>query len=136
MSRIHYKNFKRITLLARDLRKNQTHSEKILWELLRKKQLSGYKFLRQHPIFYRLDNNWVEFYIADFYCSELRLIIEMDGPIHDFNKEYDIDRDSRLLSKDINTVRIKNEELEDLNKVMSKINSIISGLILKKTCCF
>ena len=122
--------------MARDLRKNQTHSEKILWELIRKKQLFGYKFLRQHPIFYRVDNNWAEFYIADFYCSELRLIIEMDGPIHDFNKEYDIDRDFRLMSKGINTVRIKNEELEDLDQVMSKINSIISGLMLNQACRF
>jgi very-short-patch-repair endonuclease len=131
MSRIHYRNFKGTTLLARDLRKNQTHSEKILWALLRKKQLFGYKFLRQHPIFYRVDSNWAEFYIADFYCSELSLIIELDGPMHDYNKEYDIERDSRLVSKGIKIVRIKNEELNDLDHVMSKINSILSGVMLK-----
>jgi very-short-patch-repair endonuclease len=131
MSRIHYKSFKGITLLARDLRKNQTDSEKILWELLRKKQLFGLKFLRQHPIFYRVDRNWVDFYIADFYCSELSLVIEVDGPIHDNNKEYDKERDSKLMSKGINIVRIKNEDLEDLDNVMSEIDTFIRGLILK-----
>jgi very-short-patch-repair endonuclease len=131
MSRIHCKSFKGITSLARDLRKNQTHSERILWELLRKKQLFGYKFLRQHPIFYRVDNNWVEFYIADFYCSELMLIIETDGPIHDYNRDYDNDRDSKLMSKGINIVRIKNEELEEVDHVKLKIATIVRTLMLK-----
>jgi leucyl-tRNA synthetase len=131
MSRVHYKGYKGITLLARDLRKNQTPAEKILWEMLRKKQVIGYKFLRQHPIFYHLDGNWVDFYIADFYCSELKLIIELDGPIHDNNKEYDFERDSKLMNKGIQIVRIKNEELKDIDLTMSKINSGIKRLILQ-----
>jgi very-short-patch-repair endonuclease len=82
MYRIHYKSFRNITLLARNLRKNQTSSEEFLWKILRRNNLSGYKFLRQHPVYYRIDKGWVEFFIADFYCAKLQLIIEVDGPIH------------------------------------------------------
>ena len=108
MSRIHYKEFKGISLLARDLRNNQTPSEKKLWEVLRRKSLVGYKFLRQHPIFYRIDKNWVDFYIADFYCAGLKLIIELDGTSHKGREDYDSERDERLLSKGLKVVRIKN----------------------------
>jgi very-short-patch-repair endonuclease len=58
---------------ARTLRKDQTEAERILWEYLESKRLSGYKFRRQHPI---------KNYIADFYCHEARLVIEVDGEIH------------------------------------------------------
>jgi leucyl-tRNA synthetase len=125
MSRFHYERYKGISFLARNLRKNQTPSEKILWNMLRKKQVFGYKFLRQHPIFYHVDKYWADFYIADFYCSELKLIIELDGQIHNSNKEYDNERDSKILNKGIQIVRLKNEELKDIDLAMSKINSVI-----------
>jgi leucyl-tRNA synthetase len=125
MSRIHYKELKGISLLARDLRNNQTPSEKLLWEILRRKSLFGYKFLRQHPIFYRIDKNWIDFYIADFYSARLMLIIELDGVSHEGREDYDSDRDERLMSKGLRVVRIKNEELEDINFVISKLIGII-----------
>jgi very-short-patch-repair endonuclease len=125
MPRSHYKSYKGITLLARNLRKNQTPSEKLLWTVLRRKSLSGYKFLRQHPIFYKVKNKWVEFFIADFYCSELELIIELDGKIHQGSKDYVSERDLKLLNKGIYVVRIKNEELDDMNSVILFLNSII-----------
>jgi very-short-patch-repair endonuclease len=125
MPRSHYKSYKGITLLARNLRKNQTQSEKLLWTVLRRKSLSGYKFLRQHPIFYRVKNKWVEFFIADFYCSELKLIIELDGEIHELKRDYDSERDLKLLNKGIYVVRIKNKELEDMNSVVLFLNKII-----------
>ena len=127
MPRYHYKSYKGITLLARNLRKNQTTSEELLWEVLRRKNLSGYKFLRQHPIFYSVKNKWVEFFIADFYCAGLKLIIELDGRIHENNKEYDSERDLKLLNKGIYVVRIKNEELGDMNSVILFLNSIIDN---------
>jgi very-short-patch-repair endonuclease len=74
-------------LLGRDLRKNQTPSEKILWNMLRRKNFFGYKFLRQHPIYYRINKNWVEFFIADFYCARLKLIIEVDGKIYENSED-------------------------------------------------
>jgi|ERR1035437_1480563 leucyl-tRNA synthetase len=125
MPRSHYKSYKGITLLARNLRKNQTSSEKLLWAFLRRKSLSGYKFLRQHPIFYRVNNKWVEFFIADFYCSELKLIIELDGKIHENKRDYDSERDMKLLNKGIYVVRIKNEELDNLNSVILFLNEMI-----------
>jgi very-short-patch-repair endonuclease len=131
MSRIHYKEFKGITLLARDLRNNQTPSEKLLWEVLRRKGLFAYKFLRQHPIFYRIDKNWVDFYIADFYCARLMLIIELDGKSHEGREDYDSDRDEKLLSKGLKVVRIKNEELLDINNVIGIIKNAIQNRILQ-----
>ena len=133
MPRRHYKSYDGITLLARNLRKNPTSSEELLWPILRRRNLLGYKFLRQHPIFYSIRNSWVEFFIADFYCSELKLIIEVDGKIHEFMREYDSNRDSRLLNKGIYVVRIKNEELEDMNTVILFLNKVISDRISQIT---
>jgi leucyl-tRNA synthetase len=125
MYRIHYNEFKGISLLARDLRNNQTPSEKKLWEVLRRKDLFGYKFLRQHPIFYRIDKNRVDFYIADFYCARLMLIIELDGSSHVGREEYDQDRDKKLASKGLSVFRFKNDELKDINSIIGEIRKII-----------
>jgi leucyl-tRNA synthetase len=135
MSHIHYKEFKGISLLARDLRNNQTPSEKLLWEVLRRKSLFGYKFLRQHPIFYRIDKNWVDFYIADFYCAKLMLIIEIDGVSHEGREDYDSERDERLMSKGLKVVRIKNEELVDINNVIGPIKDIIKNQVGQLSDC-
>lgn len=98
-----------------------TPSEKLLWDMLRRKNLSGYRFLRQHPIVYRIDRQWIDFYIADFYSRELSLVIEVDGPVHLKKREYDIERDSKLSDKGIFVLRIKNEELEDQDSLIMKI---------------
>lgn len=68
----------------KQLRTSQTSSEKKLWEILRAKRFHNFKFRRQHP-FGR--------YIADFYCDEAKLVIELDGKIHENKKEYDVIRD-------------------------------------------
>jgi|GEM_PF-459237 len=128
MSRLPYSNYRQIILLARNLRKNQTPSEKLLWAILRRKNLRGYRFLRQHPIVYRIDRQWIDFYIADFYCCELLLVIEVDGPVHLTRKEYDLDRDSKLSDKGIFVLRIKNKELEDNGSLVIKINETINAL--------
>lgn len=128
MPRCNYQNYRNITLLSRDLRKNLTSSERKLWEILRSKKLFGYKFLRQHPVFYRIDKDFVEFFIADFYCARLRLIIEIDGPVHENHKEYDAVRDLKLASKGIMVLRIKNEELVNITDVISRIEKVISNL--------
>ena len=130
MSLIHYKNYKGITLLARDLRKNQTTSERLLWEVLRARRFSGYKFLRQHPIFYRIDKSWVDFYIADFCCNKLKLVIELDGKIHETQEGYDKDRDEKLKEKGIQVIRFKNEVLNDINYIEELINGIIKARIM------
>ena len=133
MSLIHYKKYNDIALFSRNLRKNPTSSEKVLWEVLRRKSLFGFKFLRQHPVFYRIDKDWVEFYVADFYCSKLKLIIEVDGIIHEYQKEHDSERDSILISKGIQVIRIRNEELEDIGSVIDSIKSIVRNRIVQIT---
>jgi len=125
MPRFHYRNYREITLLARNLRSNQTPYEELLWEVLRRRNFMNFKFLKQHPLFYRIDREWIEFFIADFYCAKLRLVIELDGPIHENNKDYDSERDLKLSTKGILVVRILNEELQDVNSVISKLKMIL-----------
>ena len=114
MSRIHYRNYRGITLLARKMRNKQTPQEVVVWDLLRKKRFLRYKFLRQHPVFYRIDKGWVDFYIADFYCNKLKMVIEVDGKHHDMHQDYDRERDARLNAKGLQVIRIRNEEVNDI----------------------
>ena len=69
--------------LARELRKSQTAAEDLLWQLLRGRQLLGFKFRRQHQF---------GDYIADFFCREAGLVIECDGDVHDENESWYHDR--------------------------------------------
>jgi very-short-patch-repair endonuclease len=126
MSRILYKNYKDITLLARSLRRDSTPSEMLLWRVLRRRNIGGYKFLRQHPVFYRIDKNWVDFYIVDFFCSFLKLIIELDGPIHKYQIEKDEERESKLISRGFFILRIKNEELSKIDSVIELIHETVN----------
>ncbi|MDD2908280.1 MAG: DUF559 domain-containing protein [Candidatus Gracilibacteria bacterium] len=107
--------------LAKELRKNGTKSEEILWEILRNNQLGGLKFRRQHPI---------GRYIADFFCYELGLVIELDGSIHEnlARKEYDEIRNDFMNNGNYKILRIKNDEI--LNKTESTINKILKYTIL------
>jgi len=113
--------WKSITEIARELRKNPTASEKLLWKHLRKHQLQGYKLLRQKPFVHEQRENRRYFYIADFYCAELNLVIEVDGKIHNFQKEYDYQRDLVLNGLGLRVLRIKNEELVDMDGVLERI---------------
>ncbi len=133
MSRIFYKNYKDITLLARSLRRDSTPSEKLLWQVLRGRSMAGYKFLRQHPVFYRIDKNCVEFYIVDFYCSGLKLIIELDGPIHEYQIEQDKERESKLKSRGFFILRIKNEELSEIDSVIELIHETVDNQLSNAT---
>ncbi|MCW9708450.1 endonuclease domain-containing protein [Fodinibius salsisoli] len=107
--------------LARRLRKHQTDAEKKLWQQLRRKQLYGYKFLRQHPIVYNKKKGQRFFFIADFYCAEAELVIELDGQIHDYQKEYDYNRDLVLQELGLEVLRLRNEELQNMDDVKQKI---------------
>ena len=81
----------------------------------------GFKFLRQQPVFYGSTLNQRLFFVPDFYCAEKKLIIELDGKIHDFQKEYDKNRDSILNELGLKVIRFKNEELKDMSTVLNKI---------------
>lgn len=82
-------DFHKIKVHARELRKCMTESEKQLWKELRGRKLSGYKFHRRYPILYNGNLIRYNYFIADFYCAEKKLIIELDGSVHNSSKEYE-----------------------------------------------
>ena len=107
---------------ARDLRKNQTPAEIKLWDRLRNRRLRGFKFLRQHPIVVEKYNGRTGFYIADFYCSEKKLVIELDGLIHTFQIDYDKARDVIMHEFGLTVFRITKDEVEkNVFEVLNKI---------------
>jgi leucyl-tRNA synthetase len=119
-------NYDKILKYTRGLRKNQTDAEELLWSRIRKRQLNGKKFLRQYAILYGSYLGSSLFYIVDFYCFETKLVIEVDGKIHDAQKEEDKKRDEKINSLGIKVLRIKNEEVfRDLDGVLEKIKSYL-----------
>ena len=82
--------------LAKELRKNMTLSEVLLWNELKQKKMLGLDFDRQRPI-----NN----YIVDFYCKELSLAIEIDGDTHIFKYDYDEERQTSLEKMGVHFLR-------------------------------
>lgn len=124
MKREHLNNL--IKQIVRSLRRNQTESEATLWETLRNRKISGKKFLRQHPIIF----NWEgekRFIITDFYCHESKLIVEVDGGVHEKQKEYDNMRDFIVKSMGFKVIRFKNDEiLKNLQGVIDTINKEIT----------
>ena len=83
-----------------------------MWKQLRNRKLHGYKFLRQHPILVSRDNGKTSFYIADFYCSEKKLVVEIDGSVHALQIEYDKARDIIMNEMELTVLRITNDEVE------------------------
>ena len=84
--------------------------------------------MRQHPILYHGNLIRYNYFIADFYCAAKKVIIELDGAIHENNPEYDYFRDSVLQELKIKTLRIKNEELADIKNVIDKIKVYLSSI--------
>lgn len=117
-----------ITDLARELRRSQTRSEKIFWSMVRGRSFDGLKFQRQKPIVYEQFNNIRYFYIADFYCAEHRLIIEIDGKMHNHLQEYDRARSAVLCRLGYQIIGIRNEELSNPDQVLQKIREYIAEL--------
>ena len=85
---------------ARTLRRNPSATERLLWDRLRQKRLSGLKFRRQMPL---------GPYILDFVCLRHRLIVEADGPFHDPHQ--DAIRDAWLTAKGFRVLRFSNAEI-------------------------
>lgn len=111
---------------CRELRKNQTNAEAIFWETVRDRKFSGLKFYRQHPLFFD-DLGKETFFIADFFCHEQQLVVEIDGKIHDDQQERDQQRTAIINLMNIDVVRFRNEEIEnDLGNVLAKLRKIIN----------
>ena len=88
--------------LARELRKESTLAEVLLWKYLKGRQLKGYDFHRQKPLYY---------YIVDFFCPELMLIIEIDGISHEGKIVYDKKRQKFLEEKGFIVLRFTELEI-------------------------
>ena len=88
----------------RELRKKQTQQEKIVWEFLRSEKFSGPKFRRQYSI---------GGFVLDFYCPKLKLAIEIDGSIHEIQKNYDKFRQSGIETLRIQFLRFSNDKIEN-----------------------
>ncbi|HET6766675.1 MAG TPA: DUF559 domain-containing protein [Chitinophagaceae bacterium] len=118
---MHYGAPKEIFQIAERLRRDMTVTEKMIWQRVSNKQL-GVRIRRQHPI-------WK--FIADFYCHEVKLVIEIDGAIHSLfeNKEYDISRDIILKEFQIEILRFTSDEvINETNLVIERIKSTIEKL--------
>ena len=110
---------------CRELRKRQTKAEGIFWSRVRNKQFQGLKFYRQYPLFFDLLGKET-FYIADFYCHTKQLVVELDGGIHDRQKEQDKLRDGVIELLGIRVVRIQNKDvLEDVEEVIKRISYVL-----------
>jgi len=110
-----------VKAIARRLRRTETEAEKALWFQLRSRSLNGAKFRRQHPI---------GRYIADFYCHASRLVIEVEGSVHDETdqKEYDAVRSSILEEADLRILRFQNNQvLQDLQGVLETIINALNS---------
>ena len=110
--------------LARDLRKNQTKAEECLWRRVRNRRFFKYKFSRQ----FLIEHSKGSYFIADFYCHEAKLIVEVDGKIHLKQKEYDENRTRILESLGYRVIRLQNEEvINDWEGTDEKILQAIKG---------
>ena len=117
--KMHAGAIKHIYQRARELRNNVTHAEEVLWDYLRTRP-HGYKFRRQHPY---------SIYILDFYCHSLRLVIEVDGNIHEQEevKQNDMKRQNILEKDKLAVLRFSNQQIEkELETVRKCIEDFIS----------
>lgn len=99
---------------AKEFRGDMTEAEKVLWDNLRGNQLNGLHFRRQQVI---------SGYITDFYCHSARLVVEVDGEIHNSQKEADQFRETVLKKKGLKILRVKNDEVKtNLQEVLNRIS--------------
>lgn len=103
---------------AKVLRDDMTEAEKLLWNRLSNKQL-GYRFRRQHPI---------GSFIADFYCHKAKLVVEVDGSVHQEPEQadYDIGRTYEIEALEIKVIRFTNAQIEgQMTEVLERIKSCL-----------
>ncbi|HEX8450582.1 MAG TPA: endonuclease domain-containing protein [Longimicrobium sp.] len=102
---------------ARAMRKNSTPAERVLWNELRDHRFCDVPFRRQHPL---------DRFVLDFYCPSRKLAIEVDGEIHDHQREHDEERTKALAARGIRVIRFRNEDvLERLDEVLQTLRSEI-----------
>ena len=108
--------------LAHEFRTHPTPTEELLWQLLRNRQLLGFKFRRQHQF---------GDYLTDFYCREANLVIECDGLVHQVNERWhhDQERDAYMTSQGLRVLRFTNHQiLNDTARVLEEIAGFAPGV--------
>ncbi len=98
----------------------------MLWQAIRNNRFKNHKFLRQHPLFYKYGEQ-EKYFIADFYCRRLKLIIEIDGGHHKQEVDYDHIRNELLANQhDIQVIRFTNEEImKDIDAVLTRLQKLV-----------
>jgi len=105
--------------MAKALRKQMTLTESILWNRLNNKKILKVRFRRQHPI-----NN----FMADFYYHGVRLVVEIDGEIHNSRVEHDEGRTAEMERFGIKVIRFRNDEVENnIEYIIQKIEEIVKS---------
>lgn len=108
-------------IVCRDLRKRQTTAEQIFWEAVRNRKFYNLKFVRQFPFFHDITGKET-FFVADFFCFEKNLIIELDGVIHRYKLKDDFNRTKILKALGLDVIRFRNDEVEsNLSVVLERL---------------
>ena len=89
---------------ARHLRKNQTDAETVFWHEVRNRRFKGLKFRRQVS---------VDRFTVDFHCESEKLIVEIDGSLHEDNKDYDAERTEVFNTHGYRVIRFTNADIYD-----------------------
>ena len=112
-----------ITDTTRLLRKRSTPAEEAFWFSVRRRRFRGLKFLRQHPIRFEMEGS-TRFFIADFFCFEHRLVVEIDGGIHEQQKDYDELRTFIINTLGYSVIRFSNDAvMKDIDGVLQKLEN-------------
>ncbi|MFC1490865.1 endonuclease domain-containing protein [Candidatus Latescibacterota bacterium] len=110
-----------INKTVRTLRQNATPAEQKFWQIVRNRKIGGFRFFRQHPIEFEIDGQ-KRFFVADFYCKQQKLVIELDGSIHVQQREYDCYRSLIIEKCGIKIVRFTNEEVRyEIENVVKRL---------------
>ena len=113
-------------VVCRELRRNETEFEKVLWEAIRNNNLFGKKFYRQYPIYHDITGKET-FFVADFYCFTESLIVELDGRYHQYRLEEDKHRTDILNLLGLRVIRFSNDEvINNLGLVINEIKKSLS----------
>jgi very-short-patch-repair endonuclease len=113
------KNSRELQTAAREMRREPTPAEDALWEALRGRRLDALRFRRQHP---------VGRFVLDFYCPIHKLVVEVDGDVHDTQQERDAERTAVIEAHGYRVVRFRNEEvMQNLPRVLARIRAETSS---------
>ena len=107
------KNTRELQQAARGMRTVATEAEDVLWEALRGRRLDGLRFRRQHP---------VGRFVLDFYCPIHKLVVEVDGGVHDAQEERDAERTAVIEAHGYRVIRFRNED------VMQNLPAVLDGI--------